>query len=223
MTRRGSGGTRSANGKSLETTKEELVTDTAAAGGRGPQQDTIRLIASGDLRLSANQVCWPAQRDMEQTLAAAIEKQGYRLERAHPFKDDQQHGFIASQREGIETFKSIPTDAPLIVAEAVWQYSHHVLAGLTTHRGPILTVANWSGQWPGLVGMLNLNGSLTKAGVSYTTLVERELHRRVLHFEARPMAEVGQLRTRYEPRPNAGSGCLRAARSESSARNWPNG
>ena len=59
---------------------------------------------------------------------------------------------------------------PLIVAESVWQYSHHVLAGLTTHRGPILTVANWSGQWPGLVGMLNLNGSLTKAGVKYSTL-----------------------------------------------------
>jgi hypothetical protein len=52
----------------------------------------------------------------------------------------------------------------------VWQYSHHVLAGLATHRGPILTVANWSGQWPGLVGMLNLNGSLTKAGVEYSTL-----------------------------------------------------
>ena len=38
------------------------------------------------------------------------------------------------------------------------------------HQGPILTVANWSGQWPGLVGMLNLNGSLTKAGVDYSTL-----------------------------------------------------
>ena len=54
---------------------------------------------------------------------------------------------------------------PLIVAESVWQYSHHVLHGLMSHRGPILTAANWSGTWPGLVGMLNLNGSLTKAGV----------------------------------------------------------
>jgi hypothetical protein len=67
-------------------------------------------------------------------------------------------------------FRKVEPDQPLIVAEAVWQYSHHVLAGLTTHRGPILTVANWSGQWPGLVGMLNLNGSLTKAGVKYSTL-----------------------------------------------------
>ena len=57
-----------------------------------------------------------------------------------------------------------------VVCEAVWQYSHHVLHGLIGHEGPILTVANWSGQWPGLVGMLNLNGSLAKAGIEYSTL-----------------------------------------------------
>ncbi|MCB0080851.1 MAG: hypothetical protein KDE47_07980, partial [Caldilineaceae bacterium] len=28
---------------------------------------------------------------------------------------------------------------------------------------------NWSGEWPGLVGMLNLNGSLTKMGVKYSS------------------------------------------------------
>ena len=45
-----------------------------------------------------------------------------------------------------------------------------MLAGLTKHRGPILTLANWSGEWPGLVGMLNLNASLTKAGVPYSSI-----------------------------------------------------
>jgi hypothetical protein len=130
----------------------------------------IQLVASGDLRLSANQVCWPAQRAMEAALGRAVAAEGGRVVRAHPFKRREGHGFIASQREGIEVFRGIDPEAPLIVAEAVWQYSHHVLAGLTTHRGPILTVANWSGQWPGLVGMLNLNGSLTKAGVRYATL-----------------------------------------------------
>jgi hypothetical protein len=45
-----------------------------------------------------------------------------------------------------------------------------LLHGLYTHQGPILTVANWSGQWPGLVGMLNLNASMTKAGIAYSTL-----------------------------------------------------
>jgi len=130
----------------------------------------IQLVASGDLRLSANQACWPAQRAMEKALGRALTAEGCRVIRAHPLKKKEGHGFIASQREGMEVFRRLDPEAPLIVAEAVWQYSHHVLAGLTTHRGPILTVANWSGQWPGLVGMLNLNGSLTKAGVRYSTL-----------------------------------------------------
>jgi hypothetical protein len=133
-------------------------------------QKQVYLAASGDSRPSANQVCWPAQLEMETLLTRAVEQAGYRIVRAHPKKADAGHGFIASQREGMEVFRRIPPDVPLIVAEAVWQYSHHVLAGLTTHRGPVLTVANWSGQWPGLVGMLNLNGSLTKAGVRYSTL-----------------------------------------------------
>jgi hypothetical protein len=130
----------------------------------------VYLVASGDMRLSANQVCWPAQKAIEGKLARAVSEAGYTLVRAHSYSDELQHGFIASQREGLEVFRRMDPTAPVIVAEAVWQYSHHVLAGLTTHRGPILTVANWSGQWPGLVGMLNLNGSLTKAGVPFSTL-----------------------------------------------------
>jgi L-fucose isomerase-like protein len=133
-------------------------------------KNRVQLVASGDLRASANQVCWPAQAAMEKALAAALKAEGIGVLRAHPYKSRERHGFIASQREGIDVFRHVDPDAPLIVAEAVWQYSHHVLAGLTTHRGPILTLANWSGQWPGLVGMLNLNGSLTKAGVRYSTL-----------------------------------------------------
>lgn len=131
---------------------------------------TIVLVASGDLRQSANETCWPAQAAMEKQLAQAVASLGGKLVRAHPYKPALKHGFIASQKEGLEVFAKIDPKAPVIVAESVWQYSHHVLPGLITHQGPILTVANWSGQWPGLVGMLNLNGGLTKAGVKYSTL-----------------------------------------------------
>ncbi len=130
----------------------------------------VILIASGDLRLSANRVCWPAQQEVERAITKAVEDCGFSVKRGHPFDAAKQHGFIDSQKYGMEVFRQIPEDAPLIVAEAVWQYSHHVLPGLITHKGPILTLANWNGQWPGLVGMLNLNGSLTKAGVTYSTL-----------------------------------------------------
>jgi L-fucose isomerase-like protein len=135
-----------------------------------PESKEVWLVASGDLRIAANQLCWDAQAAMEELLSKAIETAGWKVKRAHPYDPEKKHGFIDSQKMGIAVFKNIPTGAPLIVAESVWQYTHHVLAGLTTHHGPVLTVANWSGQWPGLVGMLNINGSLTKAGIAYSTL-----------------------------------------------------
>lgn len=130
----------------------------------------VQLIANGDLRLTANQKCWPEQARMEDALRAALAEGGFEMVRAHPYKESEKHGFIASQKEGLQVFSGIDPQAPLIVAEAVWQYSHHLLHGLMSHQGPLLTVANWSGTWPGLVGMLNLNGSLTKAGVKYSTI-----------------------------------------------------
>ena len=120
---------------------------------------TVLLVVNGDLRQSANEATWQAQAEMEAKLTATVKSLGYKLIRAHPFKEELNHGFIGSQKEGMEVFARINPKTPVIVAEAVWQYSHHLLHGLYTHQGPILTVANWSGQWPGLVGMLNLCGS----------------------------------------------------------------
>jgi hypothetical protein len=132
--------------------------------------DPVILIANGDLRLAANQKCWPAQARAEDAVMGAIRRLGHAVERGHACDPTKGHGFIDSQKRGMEVFRGIPPDAPLVVVEAVWQYSHHILHGLYGHRGPILTVANWSGEWPGLVGMLNLNASLTKAGVAYSSL-----------------------------------------------------
>ena len=50
----------------------------------------------------------------------------------------------------MDVFMKIHPEAKLVFATAAWQYSHHVLPGLRSHKGPILTAANWSGQWPGL-------------------------------------------------------------------------
>jgi len=134
----------------------------------------VVLIASGDLRESANEMCWPAQSAMEAEVTAAFGAEGIKVRRAHAYDPARHHGFISSQRMGMDVFMGIHPDAPLVVAEAVWQYSHNVFAGLRNHRGPILTVANWSGQWPGLVGMLNLNGGLHKAGVAFSTLWSKD-------------------------------------------------
>ena len=45
---------------------------------------TVYLFASGDLRESANKVCWPAQQAMEAQLGQAVGRLGATLKRAHP-------------------------------------------------------------------------------------------------------------------------------------------
>jgi hypothetical protein len=130
----------------------------------------VVLVTSGDLRLAANVTCWPAQEELETKLTTAFNAEGVVVRRAFPFDPATKHGFISSQRMGMDIFTEIDPNCNLVFATAAWQYSHHVLPGLRSHRGPILTVANWSGQWPGLVGLLNLNGSLVKAGVPFHTI-----------------------------------------------------
>jgi hypothetical protein len=143
---------------------------TAPTAPPKPGPRTAILIASGDFRDIANTTCWPAQLELEAAAREALRSLGWKLERASGEDYGKGHGFIDSQARGREVFAGIHPDAPLVVAEAVWQYSQHALIGLVRHRGPILLLANWSGQWPGLVGVLNLRGSLTKAGVEYSML-----------------------------------------------------
>jgi len=138
------------------------------------EPNTVYTVASGDLRPRANVTCWPTQERLEANLSAAVSKLGWEVRRGHPYDEQKEHGFIDSQRAGIEVFKTLPTEAPLIVVEAVWQYSHHVLAGLRSHQGPILVVANWEGEFPGLVGLLNLTASMTKAGVEHSILWSKD-------------------------------------------------
>jgi hypothetical protein len=151
------------------TATDAILTDPTAAPEAPPRPTAARtalLVANGDLRETANVTCWPAQAELEGALATALGSLGWTVERAHPVDAGRGHGFIGSQAHGREVFATVDPDAPLIVAEAVWQYSQQVLIGLTRHRGPILIAANWSGEWPGLVGALNLRASLTKAGIA---------------------------------------------------------
>ncbi len=42
----------------------------------------IQLVASGNLRVSANQKCWPEQAKMEDALRQAVAAEGYEIVRA---------------------------------------------------------------------------------------------------------------------------------------------
>jgi hypothetical protein len=135
-----------------------------------PKPNEVVLVSSGDLRHTANVPGWPAQQMLEQQIADVLAEVGWTVRRGHEYDPEVEHGFIWNQRMGMDIFAGIHPDTPIIIAEAVWEYSHHVLSGLKTMRGPILTAANWSGTWPGLVGLLNLNASMTKANMEYSTI-----------------------------------------------------
>jgi|SRR5688572_19334373 len=77
--------------------------------------ETVILIANGDLRLSANQRCWPAQMRAEEAVIDAIRREGREVRRGHQCDSEKGHGFIDSQKRGMEIFRWIPEQAPLIV------------------------------------------------------------------------------------------------------------
>ena len=136
----------------------------------------VVLINNADLRETSNRKCWPVAAAFEERLTEVLKAQfGKVLKRAHSYCPDRGHGFIGSQREGTGVMAAIPPDLPLIVLSTTWQYSHHIAAGLAAHRGPILLLANFSGTWPGLVGMLNLAGTLTSLDVGYSRLWSEDL------------------------------------------------
>lgn len=149
-----------------------LMPDVSARPAAEPK--TIYTIANGDLRLTTNVKTWQMQQQVEAEFAAAVESFGWAVQRAHGVNPETGHGFIDNQRRGMDVFRNVPKDAPLVVVEAVWQYSHHVLHGLRSHEGPILLVANFAGDFPGLVGMLNLHGSMVKAGIPHSTLWSKD-------------------------------------------------
>ena len=151
------------------------------------------LVAPGDLRASANTTCWTTQQQLEADAKTAFASLGWEVRRAHGEVESEfgPHGFIDSQARGREVFASIHPDAPLVVAVSAWQYSHHLLVGLLGHRGPVLILANWSGQWPGLVGALNLRGSLTKAGRAYSLLWGEDFTDPVFVSKLRAWCETG--------------------------------
>lgn len=153
----------------------------------------VYLAASGDARGPANRLCWPTQSAMEAELTATLNELGVEVERLHAFDEQSGHGFLDSQKSCLDAFREIDRTIPIVVAEAVWQYSHHILAGLIDHGAPILTAANWSGQWPGLVGMLNLNGCLIKAGVPFSTIAAEDFTEAEVREKLHTWLETGEL------------------------------
>jgi L-fucose isomerase-like protein len=116
--------------------------------------EKIALFWPGDYRPTPNKTALPNIEAATQQLEKALKKLGrpsYRIK-----------GYITKPHESIE--KLGPVDDPLIGVCVHWFYGPHTTDGVACKNNPLLLASNFSGQWPGLVGLLNTGACLASIG-----------------------------------------------------------
>lgn len=113
-------------------------------------QQRIALFWPGDARDIPNQLAVPNMREATKQMESALLKLGkqpYRIE-----------GFLSKPHHAIE--KLGPVRDPLIGICVHWIYGPHTTDGVVAKDNPLLLASNFSGEWPGLVGLLNTGACL---------------------------------------------------------------
>ena len=118
----------------------------------------IALFWPGDGREKPNQLALPSISEATRQMEAALEKLGmepYRVE-----------GFLMKPHHAIE--KLGPIQDPMIGICVHWFYGPHTTEGVVGKENPLLLASNFSGQWPGLVGLLNTGACLESLGRKFS-------------------------------------------------------
>ncbi|MEZ5964627.1 MAG: fucose isomerase [Planctomycetota bacterium] len=110
----------------------------------------IALFWPGDARPKPNEVAVPNYRETTAQLERALHKLGHQ-----PYLVD---GFVSKPHEAIA--KLGPIDDPMIGVCVHWFYGPHTTDGVVGKDNPLLLASNFSGRWPGLVGLLNTGACL---------------------------------------------------------------
>jgi len=114
----------------------------------------IGIFWPGDYRARPNELALPNIQQATVQLESALKKLGrtsYRIE-----------GFLTRPHEAIDRLG--PVDDPLIGVCVHWFYGPHTTDGVVGKDSPLLLASNFSGTWPGLVGMLNTGACLASLG-----------------------------------------------------------
>jgi L-fucose isomerase-like protein len=114
----------------------------------------VALFWPGDARAKPNEVALPNVTEATVQLERALRKLGrepYRVE-----------GFLSKPHHAID--KLGPIDDPMIGVCVHWLYGPHTTDGVVGKDNPLLLASNFSGQWPGLVGLLNTGACLESLG-----------------------------------------------------------
>jgi len=110
----------------------------------------IAVFWPGDARDIPNQLARPSIEEATAQLERALRKLGrepYRVE-----------GILSKPHHAIE--KLGPITDPMIAVCVHWLYAPHTCDGVVGKDNPLLLASNFSGRWPGLVGLLNTGASL---------------------------------------------------------------
>lgn len=105
----------------------------------------IAIFWPGDYRSLPNEAALPEITAATNQLEKALQKLGYESYRIS--------GYITKPNEAIEKLSGI--NDPIIGVYAHWVYGPHTTDGVVGKDNPLLLVSNFSGTWPGLVGLLN--------------------------------------------------------------------
>ena len=120
----------------------------------------IALFWPGDYRPKPNEQALPNMTEATLQLEKALKKLGresYRIE-----------GFLTKPHEAIE--KLGPVEDPMIGVFVHWVYGPHTTDGVVGKDAPLLLVSNFSGTWPGLVGLLNTGACLESVGRKFSRI-----------------------------------------------------
>jgi len=113
-------------------------------------KERIAIFWPGDGRDKPNQLARPSIMKATEQMEAALRRLGrepYRIE-----------GFLTKPNEALE--KLYPVNDPVIGMCVHWIYGPHTTEGVVGKDNPLLLASNFSGQWPGLVGLLNTGACL---------------------------------------------------------------
>lgn len=119
-------------------------------GYRPPMTKKVAIFWPGDARRIPNELATPSAEAATVQLERALEKVGrapYRVE-----------GFLSKPHEAITLLG--PIDDPMVGVCVHWFYGPHTTDGVVGKDNPLLLASNFSGRWPGLVGLLNTGACL---------------------------------------------------------------
>lgn len=120
----------------------------------------VALFWPGDGREIPNELARPSVTQATVHMEAALRKLG-----REPYRVD---GFITKPHEAIERLGRI--NDPMIGMCVHWFYGPHTTEGVVGKDNPLLLASNFSGQWPGLVGLLNTGACLESLGRRFSRI-----------------------------------------------------